>query len=90
MVRRNPDKKQWCIDHIFDLIANPPTPGPFDVPQTANEMQWDSFCAWAAPYIWIDDVKSTRNREMIFHLATSYHYKTIEILINSCFSIRGY
>jgi hypothetical protein len=87
-LEKNIDKKNWCIDQVFNIASNPPHPVRYDSPENISEMGWDSFCAWAAPHIWADDLKSIKNREMILRLAISYHYKTIEILFNSCFKIR--
>ena len=87
-LKENLDKKRWCIDQVLNLVSHPLPPCTFDSTQNINDMGWDSFCAWAAPYIWADDFKSTKKREMVFRLATSYHYKTIEILFNSTFKIR--
>jgi hypothetical protein len=88
-LEEHPEKKRWCIEQVFKIIANPPPPVRFDSTRNISDMGWDSFCAWTAPFIWVDDPKSTKNRKMIFNLALSYHYKTIEILFNSCFKIRG-
>ncbi|MFA4849675.1 MAG: ATP-binding protein [Methanoregula sp.] len=86
---KNPVKKQWCIDQVFKFVSNPPPPCQFDSSRNINDMGWDSFCAWAAPHIWTDDLKSTKNREIVLSLAISRHYKTIEILFNSSFKIRA-
>lgn len=88
-LEENPDKKRWCIDHVFKIVSSPPPPSLYDSTQNISDMGWDSFCAWAAPHIWADDLKSIEKRELIFHLATSYHYKTIEILFNSSFQVRA-
>ncbi|MGA2120932.1 MAG: ATP-binding protein [Methanoregula sp.] len=88
-LEKNPDKKRWCIEQVFNFVSNPPPSSQFDSSRNVNDMGWDSFCAWAAPYIWVDDPKSIKNRKMILRLAISYHYKTVEILYNSIFKIRS-
>jgi hypothetical protein len=88
-LQENPGKKRWCIEQVLNFVSNPPPFGPFDSTRSVNDMGWDSFCAWAAPYIWADNPKSTKNREMVFSLTISPHYKTIEILFDSSFKIRA-
>ena len=89
-LEKNPDNKQWCIDKIVNLVTNPPpSSSDFDSPMNPIYIGWDSFSAWTAPYIWAEDVKSIKKREIIFRLATAYHYKTVEILFSSCFKIRA-
>ena len=89
-LEENIDKKNWCIDQVINIVSNPPHPVRYDSSVNISEVGWDSFCAWAAPHIWADDIESTIKREMILRLAISYHYKTIEILFNSCFKIRDF
>ncbi|HAW08460.1 MAG TPA: hypothetical protein DCW42_04715, partial [Bacteroidetes bacterium] len=89
-LKKNPDKEKWCKEQVLNILNNPSkSKNSIDSEENPVDFSWDSFCAWALPHIWANDLKSPKIREFILRLATDYHYKTVEILFESCGEIRG-
>jgi len=78
-----PEREEWCMNQLLKTIHNPPKAGKFDVEENASDYHWDSFCAQVLPLLWAEDPDLPILRECVASLATSYHYKTVAILINS-------
>lgn len=88
-LKKNPDKEKWCKEQILNILNNPSQfQNPLDSEENIVDFRWDSFCAWGLPHIWAEHLKAPRIREFILRLATDYHYKTVEILFESCGEIR--
>jgi hypothetical protein len=89
-LKKNPDKEKWCKEQVLNILNNPSkSKNSIDSEENPVDFSWDSFCAWALPHRWANDLKSPKIREVILGLATGYHYKTVEILFESCGEIRG-
>jgi len=88
-LKKNPDKEKWCKEQILNVLKNPNEfQNPFDSEENSIDFRWDSFCAWALPYIWTEYLDAPKIREFVLRLAIDYHYKTVEILFESCGEIR--
>jgi len=87
-LREHPERERWCIDQIVKTVECPPSPGEFDMPETATGYRWDGFCAEAAPVLWAEDATNRRFRRVVALLATSKYYKTVAILAASAAQVR--
>jgi hypothetical protein len=89
-LKQNPEKEKWCIDALLKTIQNPPEPRGFDSEVDIADWRWDSFCAQSIPLLWVENPDSPVLRECVAILATSHHYKTVEILFASTVRVRGH
>lgn len=84
----HPERYQFCLGTLVEATCDPPTGSLPDVPESIVDYQWDHFCAEVAPRIWADDPDSPEIRRWVVTLATSFHYRTVGILMESAFHFR--
>jgi len=42
-----PEREEWCVKYIFDTLAEPPRPSPFDCEDSITGLHWDAFAGEA-------------------------------------------
>jgi hypothetical protein len=89
-LKQYPERKEWCVKQLINIIQNPPEAGTFESETDAIDWRWDSFCAQIIPLLWAEDPDSPIFRECVAVLAASYYYKTVEILFCSAAKVRSH
>ena len=79
-LREHPEKEEWCVRTLVDTILSPPSPSPLDNEVSVFDMNWDNFCAYAIPILWVEEPESELWRRLIVRLVTHAHYLTPQIL----------
>jgi nucleoside phosphorylase len=84
-----PERKQWCLDYIRDIVLDPPPSEPFDLPESPADSTWDCFVAEALPLIWAEDKDNEEARYLIARMVFARHYKAVNILFCRCAELRS-
>ncbi len=85
----DPAKKEWCVEKIYDLAANPPPPPQIDFEGDISDWDWRTFCARIACLLWAEAPEDPNMRGLVVSLATTRKYKTVEILFRTAASVRA-
>lgn len=85
----NPEREQWCLEYLRNIVLNPPQPEQFDTPEKPGNVDWDCFVAEALPLIWGKDKDNQDIRFLMARMVCARHYNAVNILFSRCSELRS-
>lgn len=79
-----PDRKQWCLERLRDLIETPPPGAVWDMPTSASDWTWDSFAGEAVPLLWAERPADPMLLGLAGRLVFAPHNEAVRTLFTRC------